>query len=265
MNISDENNQYEFQDEEQMPRGKKSKNFYIALTLCIAAVSIACWSTYESVKSFVSPVNNTSVHHKKTQTSESDNSGLSKTGKRKVLEIDGTPKPDTTSNQNDKEKNKPNKNEDSNEIEEETQAVSGQASNSPIVYPSSKNIIKEFSGENPVYSKTLCDWRIHQGADFKSDEGESVKSISDGTVSDIYNDEAYGNTIVIDHDQGFTAYYCGLGETSAVTKGQKVKSGDNIGSIKSVPCELLDGPHLHLMILKDKKFIDPMLILDYNQ
>lgn len=231
---------------------KKNKNFYIAMTLCIAAVSAAGWSTYQSVKNFLSPVGAVS----KVKSSESQkNKHLSELDKNNILEKDSQ----------DDEFNvgsKPKKISPQKSSLQAIQPASAEVSKGPVIYPVSKNILKEFSGENPVYSKTFSDWRIHQGTDFKADEGSSVKSVADGTVKDVINDDTYGTMVIIEHSAGFTAYYCGLGENTLVKTGQVVRTGDEIGSIKSVPSEILDEPHLHFMVYKDDKFIDPMLILD---
>lgn len=110
--------------------------------------------------------------------------------------------------------------------------------------------------------KTLGDWRCHEGTDFKAEKGSSVKAVTSGVVTDIYEDPSYGTTIVISHDSGFTAYYSGLNEDVLVKKGNRIKSGEEIGIIDTVPCEILDEPHLHLSINKDGKFIDPILVLE---
>ena len=86
--------------------------------------------------------------------------------------------------------------------------------------------------------------------DFKADRGSLIKSVTSGTVKDIYNDPSYGTTIVIEHDLGFVGYYSGLGDTTLVKKGDKVKAGDDIGSINNIPVEIADEPHLHFMINK---------------
>lgn len=245
MNVLKDNK--ENQNKNSDPR--RNKKFYIALTLCIAAVSAAGWSTYESVKSFLNPIG---VNSKGEYSEASKVQKSEQFSKGKILEKD------TGSQSRSKRKLRTSEKNDS----DDTKAVSAEPVKSLIVYPSSKNILKEFSGENPVYSKTFSDWRIHQGTDFKAEEGSTVKSIADGKIKDITNDSAYGTTIVIEHSPGFTAYYSGLGETTLVSKGQEIKSGDDIGSIKNVPGEILDEPHLHLMIYQDEKFIDPMLILE---
>ncbi len=248
-----ENNKKNIIGPEDGSKSKKNRNFYIALTLCVAAVSAAGWSTYQSVKNFLSPVGvNSKAKRGDSQKSDKHKNIL----ESEKSEIFG--KEESPINSNAKRKG----NASSIGTAEETKSVSAEADGNLIIYPSTKNVIKEFSGDNPVYSKTFSDWRTHQGTDFRAEEGSMIKSITDGKVKDITNDSVYGTTVVIEHSPGFTAYYCGLGENALVKPGQEIRTGDDIGSIKNVPCEILDEPHLHLMISKDDKFIDPILILD---
>ena len=237
---------------EDRSKSKKNRNFYIALTLCVAAVSAAGWSTYQSVKNFLSPVGVSSkAKHIDSQKSDKH---------KHILESENGDIPE----KNDTPINSKAKKASATASigSEAAKPASAEASGNLIIYPSTKNIIKEFSGDNPVYSKTFSDWRTHQGTDFRAEEGSIVKSITDGKVKDVINDSVYGTTVIIEHSPGFTAYYSGLGETPLVKPGQEIRTGDDIGSIKNVPCEILDDPHLHLMISKDDKFIDPILILD---
>ncbi|MGN1041146.1 MAG: peptidoglycan DD-metalloendopeptidase family protein [Acutalibacteraceae bacterium] len=264
MNLLDNNNQDETLKDDSNPskNSKKKKIFYVVLTLCVTAISVAGWSTYQSVKNFLKPAgeNPTANYSQASKIQKSE-----KFDKRKILEKKSNDKDLDYNSKNSSEivsKDIGAKNIEIPGLNESIQPVSTEPVQNLVIYPSSKSIIKEFSGENPVYSKTFSDWRIHRGTDFKAEEGSTVKSISDGKVKDITTDEAYGTTVIIEHSPGFIAYYSGLGETTAVTKDQELKAGDNIGLIKNVPCEILDEPHLHLAICKDEKFIDPMLVLD---
>ena len=234
---------------------KKNRNFYIAMTLCIGAVTAAGWSTYQSVKNFLSPVGVTS----KGKIADDKKPGKLSPEENKSYILDENNETQETHNLKSKRLKTAEKDNS------EAKAVSAEVTNNLKIYPTTKNITKEYSGDNPVYSKTFNDWRTHDGTDFKAEEGTMVKSITDGTVKSVTNDTNYGTMIVIDHAGGFRAYYCGLGATAMVKEGQEVRTGDDIGVIKNVPCEILDDPHLHLMISKDEKFIDPMLILDSRE
>ena len=229
---------------------KKGAHFYAALGICILAVGVAAYTTYDSINRFAG--SDDDVITSKTQqrykvqnnADEKDTKNASNKAKKNLDE--------TTS----KIKNQPNSDSSSPEVISTNAESSG-----VIVYPTSKNIVKDFSGENPVFSKTLNDWRVHKGIDLAAEQGSKIKAITNGTVKEIYNDALYGTTMVIEHDGGFCAYYSGLGETTLVNVDDKVEAGQEIASINGVPCESADGYHLHLSIKKDDKFINPAEIL----
>ena len=43
-----------------------------------------------------------------------------------------------------------------------------------------------------VESKTMGDWRVHNGIDFAAKKGDAVKAISAGTVLSVENDSMWG-------------------------------------------------------------------------
>ncbi|MBQ2671325.1 MAG: M23 family metallopeptidase [Clostridia bacterium] len=241
-------------DPGKMPKNPKNKkSVYVALSIFLVTLGITGLSTYKSIKKMT-------MNHSKAGTSQTSQSPA-KVSTKSPNELPGK----ELLKEEEKSINRkpiPEKSPTKEETEEVQEASSPSLSELEIQYPAENNVIKEFSSGKPVYSKTLSDWRTHEGTDFKSETGSAVKAVTSGTVKDIYNDSSYGTTIIIEHDGKFTGYYSGLENNTAVKKGDKVKSGQDLGTIGIVPCEILDGPHLHFMILKDEKFIDPVLILE---
>ncbi len=135
------------------------------------------------------------------------------------------------------------------------------ANSAPLfVLPGSNNVSKAFSGDTPVYSKTMGDWRCHNGADFVGNEGMTVKAVADGTVKSISEDAAWGGVVVIDHGFGVNSRYCGV--TASVKVGDVVKAADKLGMLSGVPCESADGCHLHLEIMVSDAYADPVRTID---
>ena len=236
---------------------KKGKSFYLTCGIFLLTVVAIGWSVYCNVSDGKYHFNENKPSNIKTTVNDEK--------KNNSQEFECIADEDFKEfHKKDAKNNSFSKNlSEENFSEKNVKQVSTQKPDTPlVVYPTNNIVIKEFSSDNLIYSKTLGDWRIHEGTDFKADEGSMVKSITDGKVIDIYDDPFYGVTIAIEHDLGFTAYYCGLGNTTLVNKDDIVKPGQDIGSLKSVPSEVLDDPHLHLMIKKDNKFIDPLIILD---
>ena len=245
-------------DNQNKKKGKNKKN-YIALGACILAVSAISWSAYKSINTFISPFKNSSAK-KSDKVSKNLNSD---SDKKTILSEDGSEQNSKNGKTIPYGKVQETKSENIEKNAEKAQPVSASPSNCQINSPAEdNNILKEFSNGNLTYSATMGDWRTHEGTDFKMEVGSNVKSVSDGVVKDVYNDPRYGNTVVIEHIPGFIAYYSGLDENNLIEKGKKVQSGENIGTIGKIPCEIADPTHLHFSIFKDSKFIDPMIILD---
>jgi murein DD-endopeptidase MepM/ murein hydrolase activator NlpD len=65
-----------------------------------------------------------------------------------------------------------------------------------------------------------------------------------------------GNAVVIEHGNGWRTAYCHMARGSvAVRSGREVKAGDRIGRVGL--SGLTEFPHLHFMVLKDNKPVDP--------
>ena len=109
-----------------------------------------------------------------------------------------------------------------------------------------------------MYSKTTDDWRTHAGVDMVGCLGEPVMAITAGTVSQIYDDELYGTTVVITHADSVSSRYSNLSVVPTVTVGQEVAAGDVIGAVGDTALlECADEPHLHLEVFKEGIAMDP--------
>ncbi len=128
--------------------------------------------------------------------------------------------------------------------------------------PFGNQIIKDYSNMNPVYSKTLGDWRTHNGIDFSGEAGGAVVAISYGEVISIYDDTLFGTCVLIDHGNGVTAKYCGLNkETINVKEHSTVNSEDIIGYLGEIPCEKQEGSHLHFEITHNGEIVEPLELM----
>ncbi|MGN0557179.1 MAG: peptidoglycan DD-metalloendopeptidase family protein [Acutalibacteraceae bacterium] len=150
------------------------------------------------------------------------------------------------------------------EAKKPTEAADEETAVSPVAtfftMPVGGEIIKGFSKTELQYSKTYLDWRLHCGVDIAADKGTEVHAAGNGKVRDIYEDKLLGNVIEIDHGNGITAHYCGVG-TPLVKIGQTVVAGKTIGGLGSVPCESVDKYHLHFAVMKDGDWVDPIAVM----
>lgn len=114
-----------------------------------------------------------------------------------------------------------------------------------ITKPVNGEVLKLFSDKVPVYSKTMDDWRVHDGIDISANVGDSVFACASGIVEDAFDDKNMGTTVIIDHN-GLKSKYQNLSPGITVKKGDEVKEGDTIGIVgDSAAYEVADAPHLH--------------------
>lgn len=107
-------------------------------------------------------------------------------------------------------------------------------------------------------SATICDNDSDiPTAVFKVTDGATVVSAATGTITDVYEDEQYGNVIVIDHGTGYITYYMNSG-TVMVNADDDVVQGTTLFIIDS------DNEMFYYRITYKGEFIDPLDMLDIS-
>lgn len=105
---------------------------------------------------------------------------------------------------------------------------------------------------NPVYKVQVQ----HDGLDLIVPQGAPVYASADGIVTKVTSSrKGLGNTVTIDHRNGYFTRYCLLGEVNAV-QGRSVKRGQKIGSV-GISTQVA-APHLHYEVLRDTVVMDPV-------
>ncbi len=116
-----------------------------------------------------------------------------------------------------------------------------------------------FAQETLVYSRTLGEYATHDGADFLGQEGDAVRAIADGVVTDVRQDPLWGHCIEITHRDGYISTYASLATEGLVQQDEAVSRGQIIGTMgDSAAVECAEGPHLHLELRRLRKPLDPM-------
>lgn len=175
-----------------------------------------------------------------------------------TTQADNTNKNETKKNQNKNVSKTANveKKKEENEIKQEI------PKDPDFKFPVKGEIIQDYAKDNLVYSTTLGEWITHTGVDIKANKTTIVASAADGCVKSIKNDPRYGLTVVVEHTNGFSTVYANLLTAEFVSVGEKIKSGQTIGTVgNTASFEILDEPHLHFEILKNGESIDPNMYL----
>ena len=221
------------------------KGFYIALAICLIAVGAASYAAISGSMDNIYDDNGTSSIY----------STVSEVGKN----VSGMPYPESSAVAVEPDSSQE---ESSAKSSDDQKDESSDESKSPahadfFVMPITGEVLKDFSEDDLQYSETYKDWRLHTGTDIAGDAGSPVFSAGSGEVKEVYYDELYGTTVVINHFSGITAKYCGLNTEPTVKIGDSVDPGTQIGVLSGVPCESVEQIHLHLEISVDGKAVSP--------
>ena len=97
----------------------------------------------------------------------------------------------------------------------------------------------------------------------EANENQEVKSLSAGTVLDVYDDDKYGITIKVQREDEAVFVYSSLSKNTKVVKGDTVEESQVIGYAGNTSdVECLSGVHIHLEAYKDDVAINPMSLLE---
>lgn len=202
--------------------------FYLSLFICICIIAVGgIWFTNKNVDNLLS--NNTA-------TKSEDEIHLTKEKKKDVV-------PTTTDS-------------------EQNLSKAREAERKKINYLGNQ-VVRSYSDKEPSYSETLEVWEIHKAIDVEANENQEVKSLSNGTVLDVYDDDKYGMSVKIQSSDNTVFVYSSLSKNINVKKGDKVTDGQSIGYAGNTSdVECLSGVHVHLEAYKNNTAINPMSLLE---
>lgn len=129
---------------------------------------------------------------------------------------------------------------------EQAQEIIASSFVQPVILPHSGYLSSKFS-------------RFHPGVDIATTLGTPVHPITQGIIDEIgLNFWGYGNHVLVSHPNGFKSLYGHMGKVFA-KKGQEVTTDSILGEVGMTGFS--SGPHTHLEITHEGKYIDPLLIL----
>ncbi len=128
-------------------------------------------------------------------------------------------------------------------------------------------------GTGPFESGFFCFQRsepsphLHNGIDIKAPNGTPVKATNGGTVIKVAqtgHNGGNGTFLTIDHGDGMQSIYLHLVVNSIQVKvGDIVSGGETVAQVDSTGYS--GGPHLHFVIKKNDKYVDPLNYLPFKK
>lgn len=98
-------------------------------------------------------------------------------------------------------------------------------------------------------------WDFHTGIDLAAPAGTGIYPIYPGVVTGTGYSQSYGNYIKLQNGENLETIYCHCEDILCKT-GEKVTVDDKIATVGSTGVST--GPHLHLSVLAEGYYVDPM-------
>ena len=99
---------------------------------------------------------------------------------------------------------------------------------------------------------------FHAGIDIAGSVGKPIRASADGVVEFSGRNGGYGNTVIINHNNGYQTIYAHCADLT-VEQGETIRKGQVIGAIGRTGTAT--GSHLHFAVKFKGRFINPSYVL----
>ena len=226
------------------------KGFYIVLFLCVAVIGVSTWSLLTG-------------NGKTAQAGTADSVAVAKIDPDTVMPeavppVTAAPKPTATPAPAPTATPAPETKAPAATPAPAPEAKAPAAVTEYYIWPVAGPIENGYSMSVLTFSRTMRDWRTHDGIDIAAELGAQVKAMASGTVTEVYRDDLFGTTVVVAHSGGLTSQYSNLAAAPTVSVGDYVSVGQVLGAVGDTALgEAGEVCHLHFAMTRDGVSVDP--------
>ena len=129
---------------------------------------------------------------------------------------------------------------------------------SKLTWPIKGNIILPYSVNSTIYFESLDQYRINKGILIEAKEGDEVKAVRKAKVREIKKSAEYGQTVLMDLGNEYTATCGQLKEITAVP-GEYLEAGQVFGYVaEPTKYYSVEGVNVFFELKHQEKAIDPL-------
>jgi murein DD-endopeptidase MepM/ murein hydrolase activator NlpD len=115
------------------------------------------------------------------------------------------------------------------------------------------------SGFSRRFHPILKKWKEHKGVDYGAPIGTPIRSVADGTVDFVGQQNGYGNVVILRHRAPYSTLYAHMSAFApGLKKGDHVSQGEFIGRVGQTGWAT--GPHLHYEFRIAGEQVDPLTV-----
>ena len=132
---------------------------------------------------------------------------------------------------------------------------------SNLLWPVVGEIALQYSSEAMIWDPTLEQFARNNTLRIGTQTGEHVRAATDGQVIQVFEDSRYGQTVVINHGNGWETTYNQL-EGLVVSEGDVVATGQIIGTVaKPTRFTLALGDNVGFSVTHNDASVNPLSLL----
>lgn len=130
-----------------------------------------------------------------------------------------------------------------------------------MIWPVLGEVVMDYSSDQFIFDSTLNLYRTNDTMNIAANAGTTVRAAAEGIVTQVFYERREGNSLTIDHGNGWTTTYSQL-DNITVSEGDVVATGQIIGEVSppSIFTSAL-GDNLGFRVTNEEGTVNPLVVL----